>query len=111
MDVPEAGTAVMERRDSATPERFRLAQNYPNPFNSGTVIRFALPKNQDVELAIYNLTGQKVVQLVDGFRAAGQYSINWDGRDAADRPLASGLYLYRLQAGTKVETRKLLMVR
>ena len=109
--ISDTGTAVLEDYQRTEPDAFSLNQNYPNPFNSGTVIRFALPKNQDVELAIYNLTGQKVVQLVDGFRAAGQYSINWDGRDAADRPLASGLYLYRLQAGTKVETRKLLLLR
>ena len=90
---------------------FALEQNYPNPFNSGTVIRFALPQSQVVELAVYNLAGQQVIKLVDGFHPGGTYTVHWDGRDAYLRELASGIYLYRLQAGTRLETRKLLLLR
>ena len=89
-----------------------LDQNYPNPFNSGTVIRFALPQSDHIELSLYNLAGQKVATLVEGTRPAGSYTIRWDGRDARGRELASGVYLYLLQAGgTHVETRKLLLLR
>ena len=108
---PPLATAVMEQRTEAQPTSFDLAQNYPNPFNSGTVIRFALPQSQDIALSVYNLVGQKVTTLLQGQRAAGSYAIHWDGRDDAGRDLASGMYLYRFQAGTQTETRKLLLLR
>ena len=109
--LPGSTTAVLEEQDEAVvPTAFSLAQNYPNPFNSSTVIRFALPRSGPVELALYNLVGQKVVTLVDGMRAAGSYTVHWDGRDDAGNALASGVYLYRLQAGGQVETRKLVLV-
>ena len=86
---------------------FELDQNFPNPFNSGTVIRFALPSAQRVELAIFNAAGQKVAALLEGDRQPGTYSINWDGRDDGGYELASGMYFYRLT--TQVKTRKLLL--
>ena len=99
--------------DSAgAPEAHHLSQNYPNPFNSGTVIRFALPASQHVELAIHNQAGQRVATLVEGAREAGAHAIRWGGRDGTGRTLASGVYLYRLRAGGgQVETRKLVLVR
>ena len=110
--IPEDITVVEEEEPGAVPETFALDQNYPNPFNSGTVIRFALPTADDVELAVYNLAGQRVVNLAQGPRAAGAYTLRWDGRDDAGRELASGMYLYRLQAGEQlVETRKMLLIR
>lgn len=108
--LPE-DTAVLEQYDDLVPQSFVLEQNIPNPFNSGTLIHFSLPIDAEVELAVYNLAGQKVVTLAAGERPAGIYSVHWDGRDDADRELASGLYLYRLQAGEKVERRKLLLLR
>ena len=104
-------TAVLESRDSAAPSDFGLGQNYPNPFNSATVIGFDLPQAGSVELAVYNLAGQQVAILVDGIRAAGRYTLDWDGRDQNGRELASGLYLYRLRAGAAVQTRKMLLLR
>ena len=106
-DVP---TSVQEVRETVLPQSFALDQNYPNPFNSNTVIRFALPQDGLVELAIYNTVGQKVATLVQGMRAFGTYTVNWDGRDEGGRELASGVYLYRLMAGTQVATRKLLVL-
>ena len=98
--------------EEALPAAFTLLQNYPNPFNSDTVIRFALPTSEDVELAIFNLTGQKVAIPVEGVREAGTYTVRWDGRDDNGRELASGVYLYRLRTGGKkqMETRKLVLV-
>ena len=104
-------TAVLETFEPHLPRAFELDQNFPNPFNSGTVIRFALPKSGEVELAVYNLAGQKVVKLVHGPGQAGSYTLRWDGRDAQGRELASGVYLYRLKAGGRAETRKLLLLR
>ena len=110
-DPGPAATAVLETRQSTTPTDVALDQNYPNPFNSGTVIRFSLPQSQEVALTVYNLAGQQVATLVEGMRAAGTYAVRWNGRDYQERELASGLYLYRLQAGDRVETHKLLLLR
>jgi hypothetical protein len=107
----EMSSAVLLDK-SELPQAYTLQQNYPNPFNSSTVIRFALPTSQDVELAIYNLAGQKVATLVDGTRQAATYTVRWDGRDVSGHDLASGVYLYRLRAGgEQVQTRKLVLIR
>ena len=107
----DPNTAVLEDFSATLPEGFALDQNFPNPFNSGTVIRFALPTNENVELMLYNLAGQQVATLVKGLRQAGNYAITWDGRDDAGRALATGTYLYSLQAGDRIETRKLTLLR
>jgi hypothetical protein len=105
-------TAVVEEHAAGLPLTSTLEQNYPNPFNSGTVIRFALPIREEVDLAVFNLAGQRVAALVDGQREAGTYAVRWDGRDESGRALASGVYLYRLRVGRQqVETRKLVLVR
>lgn len=104
-----APTAV--QGTSALPPSFSLAQNYPNPFNSATTIRFALPASQEVELAIFSLTGQKVVTLSQGVLSPGTHAVRWDGRDTRGRVLASGAYLYHLRVGERVETRKLLLLK
>ena len=106
-----AETAVLEEFTEGTPDDFALDQNFPNPFNSGTVIRFQLPQSEEVELAIYNLAGQQVVTLIQGTRPAGIYSINWDGKDEQGARLATGIYLYQLRNGERVETRKLTLLR
>ena len=109
---PAAATLVEESAgDAATPSRFALEQNYPNPFNGSTVIRFALPEPAEVELAVYNTTGQKVAALAQENRPAGTYTFRWHGRDGQGRDLASGVYLYRLRAGDRVSTRRLLLLR
>ena len=108
---PPTPTAVVEERTEAGPQTFALEQNYPNPFNSSTIIRFALPQRTEVELVAYNLAGQRVASLVEGMREAGMHTLHWDGRDNAGQALASGVYLYRLRAGVREETRKLLLVR
>lgn len=105
-----APSAVLEEHTTTLPESFSLEQNYPNPFNSQTTIHFALPQDTDVELIAYDLVGQQVATLVQGARQAGVYTVHWDGTDTAGRPLASGMYLYRLRAGQQVETRKLLLL-
>ena len=103
---------MVEGHDDALPERFELEQNYPNPFNSSTVVRFALPVRAPVELAVYNLMGQKVTELVSGLREAGSHTLKWDGRDDDGRELASGVYVYRLRTGGQlVQTRRMALVR
>jgi len=83
-----------------------LLQNYPNPFNPTTTIRYALPERSAVRLTVFNTLGQRIATLVQGNQGAGYHEVRFDASG-----LASGVYLYRLQAGDYVQTRKLLLLR
>jgi formylglycine-generating enzyme required for sulfatase activity len=98
------GTAV--EAESSIPTGFELCQNFPNPFNPSTTIRFGLPNRTRVLLSVFNSLGQQVAMLVDGEMNAGYHEAIFDATG-----LASGVYLYRLQAGESVETRKLILLR
>ncbi len=105
-------TGILYDGSDEVPVRFALAQNYPNPFNPETAISYQLPAQSDVRLDIYNSLGQKVRTLEDRPKAAGRYILKWDGRDDAGQPVASGVYLYRLQAGKQfARSRKMLLLR
>jgi len=108
--LPPPVTAVLEHYAAALPRAFSLAQNYPNPFNSETAITFELPHSGEVELAVYNLAGQRVAVLAQGRREAGTYALRWDGRDDRGQELASGVFLYQLRAGERTESRKLVLL-
>ncbi len=95
----------------ASPNNFRVHQNYPNPFNPATTIKYQLPKSAQVELTVYNLLGQKVITLVSAFQTAGEKSVVWDGTNAAEQPVGTGIYFYSLQTGDFTDTRKMLLVR
>jgi hypothetical protein len=85
---------------------YNLSQNYPNPFNPTTTIEFDLPKTSDVILKIYNILGEEVTTLVSDRLTAGSYTYDWNASN-----MASGVYLYRLEAGGFVETRKMVLMR
>jgi len=97
--------------DASLPYSFTLSQNYPNPFNPVTTIEYSLPDYSHVTIEVYNILGQKVQTLLDRDQALGPYTITWDGTDANSRPVATGAYLYRFQAGDHVETRKMLLLK
>jgi hypothetical protein len=88
-----------------------LAQNYPNPFNASTVLSYAVSTNAVIELSIYDVLGQKVRQLVKESVRPGIYTVHWDGRDTANHPLASGLYLAVLQTPHTRAVRQMVMLR
>jgi hypothetical protein len=109
----QRGLAVMGFRSvnsvpesAEAPAGFRLDQNYPNPFNPSTTIRYALPRRSFVTLTVLNALGQRVALLESGERDAGIHEVTFDGSN-----LASGVYVYRVQAGTFAETKKALLVR
>lgn len=93
------------------PSEVCLFQNYPNPFNPETVIEFALPDAGQVKLDIFNLMGQKVITLADGFRGPGFHQVHWSGVNAQGAPSASGVYFYRLQAGNHIISKKMILLR
>ncbi len=88
-----------------------LLGNYPNPFNPTTSISFSLPNEQDIELSIYNIKGQKVKTLYSGSADKGKHSMVWEGKDANDKSVSSGLYFYKLKTNNNVLTRKMIMLK
>jgi Ca-activated chloride channel homolog len=108
--VTETETAVERESSAPVPPLSELGQNYPNPFNSSTEIGFYLPVAQPVTLEVYDLSGQHVRGLVGGSIPAGAHTVRWDGRDTDGILVASGVYLYRLRAGARVESRKLMLL-
>jgi hypothetical protein len=97
---------TIEQISNDLPKEFRLGQNYPNPFNPSTTIEFALPRSAFVTLKVYNLLGEEVATLISENRLAGFHKLNWDARS-----LASGVYLYRLEAGMFIQSKKLILMR
>ncbi len=93
------------------PDRYGLNQNMPNPFNPSTAIRYQLPQAGPVRLSVYNLLGQEVRELVNESKEAGSFTATWDGTDALGRRVASGIYLYRIQAGDFSASRRMLLLK
>ena len=88
------------------PYAFALDQNYPNPFNPSTTINFSIMKSSNVTLTVYNILGQKVVTLVNGHLDAGAHSVQFNAVK-----LATGVYIYRLEAGSYVAQKKLMLLK
>ncbi|MBD3377752.1 choice-of-anchor D domain-containing protein [candidate division KSB1 bacterium] len=85
----------VEDKGQQLPDEFELLQNYPNPFNPTTMIRYAIPKQTDVNIKIYNIRGEWVTTLVDDVQTAGYYHVIWNATDAYYQPVSAGLYLIR----------------
>jgi hypothetical protein len=101
-----SGTSRVEQLSPTAPKTFLLEQNYPNPFNPSTTIRYQLPVASEVKLEVYDVLGKKIATLVNERQSAGSYQVVWNASG-----LSSGTYFYRLQAGTFVETKKMIMVK
>lgn len=107
-ETPEEGilTSAEAELDSDLPDSFQLKQNYPNPFNPVTTISFDVARTGLVKLEVFDVLGRKVAQLANERKAAGSYTLNFNAGN-----LSSGMYIYRLQAGEKVFTRKMMLVK
>ena len=106
--VVEEATGITPRSSSALPS---LNQNYPNPFNPTTTISFVLPSTDEVNLSIYDAQGALIQTLVEGRRDAGVNTNTWDGRDTRGEEVSSGVYFYRLTAGDKTLTKKMVLLK
>lgn len=106
----EQPTAVNEIA-SEMPLSFELVQNYPNPFNPSTTIKYDVAQPVEVKLLIHDMLGQHVRTLVDQTQQAGRYAVVWDGRNEQGQPVASGVFIYQIQAGSFVQSRRMALVR
>lgn len=112
MNSPDSiATEVPSSNPSHLPGAYSLAQNYPNPFNPSTSIEYAVPTRARVTLEVVNLLGQHITSLVDATQGPGRYKIEWQGTDDADRPVATGVYLYRIRIGESVAVKKMLLLK
>jgi hypothetical protein len=93
------------------PKEFALSQNYPNPFNPTTAISFDLPKDEHVVLNIYNINGQLVRTLVNEKKNAGSYKVIWNGLNESGKAVASGMYIYRIKAGSFMQTKRMTLMK
>ena len=93
------------------PKNYALYQNYPNPFNPKSTIRYDLPKQSNVILEIFDITGRKIKTLINQSQSAGEKSVTWDSRNDFGQKVASGLYIYKLVAGEYVKSRKMLLMK
>jgi hypothetical protein len=98
-------------RFSLIPTEYALDHNFPNPFNPETTLRYAIPNAGQVTLSIYNVLGQEVVRLVNAEKMPGFYTVRWNGKNELGHNVASGVYLYRIQAGNFNQTHKMMLLK
>jgi len=104
-------TGVGERSGAGVPGEAALYQNYPNPFNPTTEIRYELSSQGFVSLKVYNILGQKVRTLVNGFKPNGAHVVSWDGKNDSGVLLSSGVYFISLQQAPNVITKKAVLLK
>lgn len=109
--VNALATSVEDNSNSFIPNEIALEQNYPNPFNPGTQISYQLANGGYISLNIYDLLGREIKTLISEDQAPGNYTVSWDGRDESGNIVPSGIYLYTLNAGNIVESKKMILMK
>lgn len=107
---PEFTTQYVERT-STIPTVFALHQNSPNPFNPITAVKYDMPKAGDVQISVFNVLGQRVTDLVNGYQEAGSHEVVWNGKDDGGSSVASGIYFYRIKTSEFSDTKKMLLLK
>ena len=110
-EFQETNTMVTQRTGNEAPSHYSLSAPYPNPFNPTTSIAFEIPVAGFVTMAVYNSLGQKIANLTDHWYEAGKHIVTWDGNDSQDRPAATGVYLYTIEAGRFKQSGKMLLLK
>ena len=103
---PGGYVTAVEESGSGLVNDFRLEQNFPNPFNPSTTIRFTIPTSGNVKLSVTNILGQEVAVLSTGFKNAGSYDVNFDASQ-----IASGLYIYKIEADGIIISKKMTLLK
>ena len=110
--VGETGTMVStEPEQPSLPVGYALMQNYSNPFNPVTTIEFSLPEIQNVRMTVYDILGHEIMSLANRKYEAGTHRIIWNGKNHSGQMVSSGMYLYSIDTGKFMETRKMLLLR
>jgi hypothetical protein len=104
-------TYIAREQEHHLPEAYVLHPNYPNPFNPETTISYALPQDASVRVTVYDALGRQVRELYRGSQEAGYHQVVWDARSDSGVRVASGLYLYRLEAGSFTRVRSMLLLK
>lgn len=104
-------TNIIEKTVNSAPIDFSLSQNYPNPFNPTTLIQYGLKENVSVRISIYDILGRIVKTLVNEFQEAGYKSVVWDGTNNSGSSVSTGLYIYKIEAGSFVDSKKMLLLK
>ena len=97
--------------DIMIPVDFQLNQNYPNPFNPTTTIHYTLSEESDITITIFDMLGRKVNQVISSVQPAGSHTIQWNGTDHNGNPVSTGIYVYQIQAGDFVQTKKMVLMK
>ena len=105
-DLAMEGTATDVKTDNAIPASFELKQNFPNPFNPSTDIEYSVPFKSNVKISVFNLIGQKVADILNEVKEAGSYKAHFNAGN-----LTSGVYFYKLEAGSFVSTKKMILTK
>lgn len=108
--VKVIGSSAVEERTSDLPKEFQLSQNYPNPFNPTTTFEYSLKQPGDVQIGIFDASGKEIKSLVDGYRSAGSYKINFDASSVSNG-LPSGIYYYRISTPEFTQTKKMILLK
>jgi hypothetical protein len=106
-----ASAGVLSINGELLPEVFALHQNYPNPFNPVTTLRYDLPENGMVNITIYDMLGRQVKTLINQTQDAGYRSVIWDATNDYGKPVSAGIYLYQIQAGEYMQTKKMVLLK
>jgi hypothetical protein len=105
--IGQSSLSVVNQNNNLASNEFYLGDNYPNPFNPVTKIEYSLNKDVNVEIAVYNITGKKVVSLVNSFQQKGNYSVEWNGTNSNGAVQSSGVYFYKMSAGNFAKVKKI----
>jgi len=101
----------VDNRSETLPQGFALEQNFPNPFNPSTTIRYELPEEAMVNVTIYDMLGRQVKTLINQTQDAGYKSVIWDATNDYGKPVSAGIYLYQIQAGEYIRTKKMVLLK
>ncbi|SVD50066.1 uncharacterized protein METZ01_LOCUS402920, partial [marine metagenome] len=102
---------ILNISDELVPITYTLHQNYPNPFNPVTTLRYDLPENAMINITIYDMLGRQVKILINQTQDAGYRSIVWDATNDYGKPVSAGIYLYQIQAGEYMQTKKMVLLK
>ena len=101
-------SSALIKEDSKQLESHSLKNNYPNPFNSSTTIKYKVGSPGSVNISIYNIQGEKIVTLKNGYHTSGNYKIRWNAGDATNQKVSSGIYIIEMKSGDFIDSKKLL---